>query len=375
MKALKGWISVETTAAFQRARDLCSQLDNPSQLPIVLFNTWAFHLVRLELGAARDTAQEILRLAESLQDTDVQVQSHVAMGNTLFWMGDLQSTYQHMERVMEIFDPGQQNAHLLRYGQDSRSFALMFLALTASLQGRIGLTRELDRRIRHLYEDLAHPFTTAISLQAVAWTALHLRDAAAVLQDSERLVAICAEQKFPFYQGIGTMFHGWALAMHGKTSEGINQIQEGFQRYLAQGGGKICHSLYSALIAEALGISGQPVEGLQVLTLALRVAKENQELVYESELLRLQGELTLAASPEKRQDAEKCFQEAIEVAERQQAWLLKIRCSTRLASLWFERGESQRAFRLLQSATHGFEQEDSVDLREAMTLQAQCGAG
>jgi predicted ATPase len=89
----------------------------------------------------------------------------------------------------------------------------------------------------------------------------------------------------------------------------------------------------------------------------------------EAEMSRLQGELRLQlASPEIPQ-AEACFQQAIDIARRQQAKSLEIRAALSLSRLWQQQGQGQAACELLAPIygwfTEGF---DTSDLQEAKAL-------
>jgi predicted ATPase len=89
----------------------------------------------------------------------------------------------------------------------------------------------------------------------------------------------------------------------------------------------------------------------------------------EAEMSRLQGELRLQlASPEVPQ-AEACFQQAIDIARRQQAKSLELRAALSLSRLWQQQGKRQAARELLAPIygwfTEGF---DTSDLQEAKAL-------
>ena len=67
--------------------------------------------------------------------------------------------------------------------------------------------------------------------------------------------------------------------------------------------------------------------------------------------------------------AERCFQQAIEVARRQQARSWELRATTNLARLWRKQGQVDEARQMLAEIynwfTEGF---DTADLVEARTL-------
>jgi tetratricopeptide (TPR) repeat protein len=122
---------------------------------------------------------------------------------------------------------------------------------------------------------------------------------------------------------------------------------------------------WSALLAEAYGKVGQTEAGLRVVAEVLAIIK-GTALGKGAELYRLQGELLLARSAENYTEAETCFQQALEVARRQEAKALKLRAAMSLSRLWQQQGKRDEARELLAPVygwfTEGF---DTPDLQEA----------
>jgi len=89
-------------------------------------------------------------------------------------------------------------------------------------------------------------------------------------------------------------------------------------------------------------------------------------------LSRLQGDLTLARSAGQQAEAEACFQQALDIARRQQAKFWELRTATSLARLWQQQGKQAEARALLAPIygwfTEGF---DTADLQEAKALLAE----
>ncbi len=106
---------------------------------------------------------------------------------------------------------------------------------------------------------------------------------------------------------------------------------------------------------------------------ALVVVDKTGERYYEAELHRLKGELMFqskAQGPESKvEEAEECFQKAIDIAQRQQAKSLELRAATSLAHLWQQQNKKAEAHKLLSDVynwfTEGF---DTKDLQEARAL-------
>jgi predicted ATPase len=75
-----------------------------------------------------------------------------------------------------------------------------------------------------------------------------------------------------------------------------------------------------------------------------------------------------------QEEAEACFQQALEIARRQQAKSLELRAAMSLSGLWQRQGKRDEARELLVPLygwfTEGF---DTADLQEAKTLLEELG--
>jgi predicted ATPase len=83
----------------------------------------------------------------------------------------------------------------------------------------------------------------------------------------------------------------------------------------------------------------------------------------------LEGELRLHQTEPDVSQAERCFQQAIDIARQQQARSLELRAAMSLARLWQQQDKRQDAYDLLAPVyewfTEGF---DTADLKEAKVL-------
>jgi len=134
-------------------------------------------------------------------------------------------------------------------------------------------------------------------------------------------------------------------------------------------GTEISRPYFLALLAEAHGVMGQPEAGLTVLAEALALTDAMRGRWYEPDLYHLKGELLLQLSSDNQAEAENCFQQAIAIAQNQQAKSLELRAATSLSRLWQQQGKRQEAHDLLTPVygwfTEGF---DTADLIEAKAL-------
>ena len=86
---------------------------------------------------------------------------------------------------------------------------------------------------------------------------------------------------------------------------------------------------------------------MTVLTEALTLAAATEERWWEAELYRLRGELLLQFPLPDIGEAEACFQQALDVARRQQAKALELRATLSLSRLWQQQGKREAAQQVL----------------------------
>ena len=108
--------------------------------------------------------------------------------------------------------------------------------------------------------------------------------------------------------------------------------------------------------------------------------EQTGERYYEAELHRQRGELLLLCAAQsqpvqtnrEQDEAEACFQHALDGARQQQAKSLELRAAISLSRLWQRQGRRAEARALLTEVydwfTEGF---DTVDLQEAKALLAE----
>jgi predicted ATPase len=123
------------------------------------------------------------------------------------------------------------------------------------------------------------------------------------------------------------------------------------------------------MLAEAYGSTGEVEAGRRVLAEALTLVDTTEERWWEAELHRLEGELLLGLSTGNAAEAETCFNQALDIASRQQAKSLELRAAMSLGRLWQQQGKCGEARQLLAELygwfTEGF---DTADLQEAKVL-------
>ena len=372
--ATKGNAAPEVGAVYERAVELARQVGEDAQLFPVLFGLRSYHFVRGELRTASELAQQLVSLAESLQDSGLLVEAHLARGNSLFIFGELLPALDHFERAVTIYDPRKHHSHAFLYGLDPGVFCLARIAWGLTLRGYPDRGLQKAGEAIALAQQQAHHLSLAVALNHVS-TEHHLRrDWPAMQREAEAAIAICTEQGFEGILAQSTMNRGIALVAQGQTQEGIALFQRGLAASRATGAALFRPSFLSYL-AESYLTAKRFEEGLTAVAEGIAIAGETGECLYEARLLRLKGELLLALDSPNAAAADRSFREAIEVSSGQGAKLFELQATMSFARLLDKQGKRDEARAMLAEIynwfTEGF---DTADLKDAKALLDELSA-
>src|SRR5262249_30870740 len=279
----------------------------------------------------------------------------------------------HLEQGLRLYEPQRHRFHAAHYTEHDPGVCCHFMsAQSLWLLGYPDQAVASSQAALDLAQQIAHPFSLALALFYAAILHHYRREAPLTQARAEAMMTLAIEQDFPRQLERGRLIRGWALAARGHGEEGIAQIRQALATYPT--GSTRDRLYYLALLAEACAEVGQTAEGLEALAEPPAMLAKSGGHCCEAELYRLRGELLLQCSMAPQGEAEACFQQALDVARRQQAKSLELRAAMSLARLWQQQGKRQEAYALLAPIygwfTEGF---DTADLQEAKVLLEELG--
>jgi DNA-binding NtrC family response regulator/predicted ATPase len=375
LMATRGYAAAEVEQVYARMRELCQQIGDTPQLFPRLRGVWEFYLMRGEFQTVLALGKQSLAWAQRQQDPAFLLGAHSSLGITLFYLGELVLAREHLEHGMALHAaPQQHRSHAFFSKQESDLTGLAHLAVTLWLLGYPDQARQRSQELLTLLRELSHPFRLTNALAIAAMLDYYLREEKAVQERAEVMIALCTEYGFPRWLAGGTMLQGWALAAQGQEEAGIAQMRQGLAAWRATGL-RLGRPCWLYLLAEACGNAGQVAAGLRVLDEALAAVHKSGEHRWEAELYRLKGELLLrlpVGADLKHgalDEAETCFRQALDIAQRQQAKALELQAVMRLSRLWQRQGQRNDARQLLAPIYGWFSEGfDTADLQEAKAL-------
>lgn len=376
--AIEGYAAPDVGIVYTRARELCRQLGERPEISEVLWGLRTFYALRSELTAAREIAEEVLGLAERSKDRGLALRGHWMMLSTCMHLGEFAPAVEHFEKALSHYDPGLHVDDAFLYALNP---GLAMPCLAAWVLWFLGQPDQALERIQEgltLARALSEPSGLAHALCFAAILHQLRREERMAQEHAEAGIAISREHGLAMYPALATFIRGWSLFEQERQEEAIEQMREGIKA-LQVTGTEFIRPHFLALLAEALGKTGQHEEALRILEDALSLTHRNSERYYQAELYRLKGELLLVqskcrgvsadADPTIVAEAEDCFNESIKIAQQQQAKSWELRAVMSMARLYQDQGKQDQARSLLirihNSFTEGF---DTVDFREAKAL-------
>ena len=130
---IKGHASAEVEHAYLKARELCQQAGNTTDLVPVLFGLWRFYITRSQVRTARELGETLLRLADDTNDPALAVIGHYTVGFSLYQLGELAEARRHLEDGIARYTRDQRQVPAFRIAQDlgvgCRSYSAMSIWL------------------------------------------------------------------------------------------------------------------------------------------------------------------------------------------------------------------------------------------------------
>ena len=339
--ASKGYAHPDVQRVHDRARMLCRQMGRSSQLVPALSGLGLFYSIRAEYGIARELYEQILDAARSSGDLALIAVADRILGYLAAVTGEFAGARAYLEQALAAFNPEWERDWLFRHPHDHAAVCHTFLSWALWPLGYGDQALEHSRRALARAEASSRPIDMAHALGLAAVFHASRHDAATCQVKAEAAIAVSTDKSLPFWEAIGHVYRGWALAQQGMVAEGLAELREGTEFVRASGA---LQSYPGSLmqLAEALGLAGRADEGLARLEEALDEECRTGSRLRRAELLRLRGELLLQHEGNEA-EAEACFLQAIAVAQDQQAKSWELRATLSLYRLWQRMGRRRRS--------------------------------
>jgi DNA-binding winged helix-turn-helix (wHTH) protein/predicted ATPase len=365
--AIGSYLAPEVEENYIRARKLCEQLEESTQLFPVLWTLSRIRHWRGEMPAARQLAEQLLSLARREQDSLRLLEAHHTLWAISLDIGELASTNDNAEKGYMLYDRVRHGQRGSVYGgHDAGVCSRIHAAKAVWLLGYPDQAVKIIESALTMATELSHPYTSWLALMSAIWIHHHRGNRQAAQNQVEKLMALATEQEHPRWIRTANFLQGWLMAEQDQWERGLAQMRQGESELAIEARQQ---TYYATLIAWACLRAGQPSEAHSVLAQALERVNDTGIRYYEAELHRIKGEVLSGRSAFSRKEAEMCFHRAIDLSRQQGAKSLELRAIISLSALWQKVGKREEARGILQEIyarfTEGF---DTVDLKKAKEL-------
>jgi predicted ATPase len=360
------WSHPEYEWTYARARELTSQIGESPELPRVLVGMADAYLLQGDLTRAAEVAEEALTAAERTGDLFDLLSAHEEVGVSLFYQGHFSRALQHLERCIELYDPGEHGSWAYAVTIDRGVHAHAYAAQCLVYLGHPDRALPLSEEAVALANRVEHRLRLTISLFFAGLVHFERGERDQMRERVEAVVVLAEQLGFPFSLGIGKILRGCVRVESGEGEAGIAEMQQALDEL-----DRIRSGLFApqrlAMLAEGLRRVRRHDDALGALALGFARAEQQGQHFYDAELHRLQAEILLDMDGNAVEEAEVLFGQSLEIARRQEAKTFELRAATSLARLWQRQGKRAAARALLAPLyawfTEGFATRDLVDAK------------
>jgi class 3 adenylate cyclase len=354
----------EVEAVYRRARDLGHEVGDGFKLFRATWGLWHY-ASRKDNKQSRKWTEELTSLAQRLGDESLLLEAqHCHWGDELFG-GNVPQILKTAEEGIRRYD-AKRHAQLADAfgGHDPGVCALACQSVGLVLRGFPDQARRTGERTLELAASLSHPPSIGHGHKWAGCSLMIARDRDGCERIGAQCVALAEKFDLPVFRWNGRYWIGWAKAIGPTLSEGLALMEEAFPFVVNEQ----LYKLFGAALAEARFAAGHVTDALVLIDHALDTGEGPARGIYVPEIHRLRG-VFLQSLGSSAEEVERALRTALELAEEQGAFLLKLRAATSLARLWRDQGKVQQARELLAPVygwfTEGF---DTRDLKEAKVL-------
>jgi predicted ATPase len=221
---------------------------------------------------------------------------------------------------------------------------------------------------------IAESPTMLFALPHALLTHILCGDYAQAQADADELTALADSKGAMLWKFRGRALQGCLLALTSKSADAVQAITAGIAGCRSIGT-TLWLPVYLSYLAQAHAALGQFDDARSCIGEAMSAMDATKETWWQSETMRLAGEIALLAGEPDPAGSEVYFLRALDVARAQHAKSFELRAAMSLARLWGELGRRDAALNLLapvyDSFSEGF---DTLDLEEARDLLDTLGS-
>lgn len=353
--------------ALERSVAIAEQLGDALNQLQALGPLELFHLRTGQFKTALEYADRCSVIARAHEDPVAAALAHPLMGIALHFGGELDRARAELEAALRS---GRRSlwTTTVYLGFDGKVLAGTILARTLWLQGHPAQAAERARLTVSDAAAMEHPMTLSVALVSAVSVFLWTGDFQSADEHIDWLVSCAEPDSLRTYLAFGRGFKGELAIRRGDASAGVASLEACLDELHAARHESLSTPLTISLV-QGLAATDRHAEALTLIDATIQSVEANGDLCYMPELLRMKGNLALAAPQAVVDEPETYFRRSLELSRHQGARAWELRAAIDLASLLAARGEPRSARAFLQPVFEQFtEGSDTADLKSTAHL-------
>jgi len=366
--SVHGYSADVTRSAFERALVLSSQSEQPLKEVQAIFGIWGHYWMTAQHERAIELSQMLLAKARSLDDPIILAVGHRALGSTLFTLGKFFDARESLEKAIALTPNTSPAGTWSSYAVSPRIAARLLLGWNLWLLGFPDQALDAAHKALQEAKSSADPYSIAFSHYVVSAVHLLRGEFQLSYEHAHLSMSISAEHRINLYELYSRFGRGCARARMGETEHAMEDIRAGISG-AQRANLRYMQGFMLGWLATVQLETGDADGALVTIDEATKGINDSAGRACEGEIQRLRGDAVLASRPDAVAEAERIYQDALSVTQRQHAHALALRVATSLARLLQTQRRDEEAYAILAPIhawfTEGF---DTADLREAASL-------
>ncbi|HKJ42547.1 MAG TPA: hypothetical protein VKA27_10670, partial [Sunxiuqinia sp.] len=371
LMAIKG-CTPEVEGIFTHALELCKIYGEiPNSFPI-LRALASFYGFLGNMDKCKSLGNQILSLAEKLDDVIMKVEGYLLVGYTSAFTGDLNKGLEYLEKGIAIYKTDSGGSRSFKFGNNPGLIVHTTSALCSWMLGYPERAFKFSEGALELAEKLDHPSSKIYVLFHTGLLHHYKREDEIALMYAETALEIADNNEFEIRKAVVSCLHGAALAVTGKVEDWMAAFNHGLNMYSELNTPPVFWPLLLLLKAGVYIQAKKFKQVMDIIEETFTIFKQATGNPMLSELYRLKGDVLIMAKPDEFTQAEGLFEQALQIARKHNTATFELRAAISLCQLWRTQGKAEQGRQILSEAydkfTEGF---DSVDLIEAKSLLAE----
>jgi predicted ATPase len=367
--AMQGMAAPDVGKAHGRAYALWKRLGARPSLFHVAGALWTYYVVGGQLDIGVSIGNELLEMSETTGNRAMSVAANNCLGIALHHLGDHRQAAERFARGLKEYAP-ELRTSFIGLPLDP---GVSFVSESARVLWMLGYPAQAKQRVEQalsIARSINHPESVAFAGLFGSFLHQFFGEPQEALRHAETVLALSAEREIATTLVWGMVLHGWALGATGRWAEGIDEIRQSLAMQRSAGA-EVARPQFAWMLGDLCLRAGKPGEALAAADDGLSTAARTSDHYWDSELLRLKGEIVVRAQGSFA-DAEAHFKAAMADAQRRDAKSLELRAATSLARLMVSDRRTDDARRVLAPVyewfTEGLSTGDLLAAKQLLTM-------